>query len=181
MTEAHPVIERYLTRLNDGLTDLAPRDRQEVLQDIRSHLAEAMAAGRGLDAAIESLGPADALARAYAVELLLNPRRITERRDRLLKIAGLVAAGSLPALFMVILLGGVGATLIAAGVVAVIAGVLDGFGALPSFVQTSGLPPVLTVLIGVGMTALGILGLIGLRRFVRFVAYTWRAMVPKPS
>jgi uncharacterized membrane protein len=180
VTETHPVVERYLARLSEHLENLSPLDRQEVLQDIRSHLAEATAAGTSLDAALESLGPADALARAYAVELLLNPRPHRPRRaDRLLKIAGLIAAASLPTLFMIIVLGGVGVSFVAGGVVIIVAGIIDVFGELPAFVQTAGLPPLVTVLIGVGFTALGVMALVWLRRFVRFVAFTWRAMVPR--
>ena len=180
MTSTHPVIERYLSRLDAQLSDLPAMDRAEVLHDIRSHLAEAMAAGQPLDAALESLGPVETLARAYAVELMLNPRRSAAgRRFSRLKIAGLIAAGSIPTLFGVITLGGLGASLVAAGLLAMIAAVLDASGNLPSFIQTSGLPPVSTLAIGVAMTMLGVVALFGLRHFVRFVAATWRAALPK--
>src|SRR5687767_10121440 len=71
---AHPLIERYVNRLETAIADLDPNDREEIVREIRNHLTEATASGRSLDAAIDSLGSADALARAYAAELLINPR-----------------------------------------------------------------------------------------------------------
>ena len=180
MTEQNPVVERYLARLSDNLSELGPDERQGVMQDIRSHLAEAVAVGTSLDMALASLGPADALARAYAVELLLNPRKGTRwPSNRFLKLAGLVIVGSLPALVIVTALGPVGVAFIAAGLVSITAGILDAFGILPSFIQTSGVAPFWLMLLGMAMTAIGVLALIALRRFVQFVAYTVRAALPK--
>jgi len=180
MTPAHPVIERYLTQLEERLANLAPADRQAVMRDIRSHLAEATAASRPLDATLESLGPAETLARAYTVELMLNPRQHTRRRAAyLLKIAGLIAAGSIPTLMGLIVLGGMGSVLVAGGIIGIMAGVLDAFGNLPAWVQTSGMAPALTVAMGIGMALVGVALLFGFRRFVRFVAATWRQALPK--
>jgi hypothetical protein len=96
-----------------------------------------------------------------------------------LKVAGLIAAGSLPTLFVVILLGGVGGTLVLAGILAAVIGVAGAFGDLPSWVQTSGMPPVMVLSIGAAMMLVGLMGLFALRRFMRFVATTWRATLPK--
>ena len=180
MNQTHPAVERYLARLNENLSALSDTDRQEILHDIRSHLAEATAGGRSLESALEALGPADALARAYSVELMLNPRRpMSSRTAYRLKVAGLIAAGSLPTLVVVILLGGVGGTLVLAGMVAAVAGVVDAFGELPPWVQTSGMPPVIVLFIGGAMMLVGLMGILALRRFMRFVAATWRATLPK--
>jgi uncharacterized membrane protein len=180
MNQTHPVVDRYLARLNESLSALSASDRQEILHDIRSHLAEATAGGRSLESTLETLGPADALARAYSVELMLNPRRaMSSRAAYRSKVAGLIAAGSLPTLFVVILLGGVGGTLVLAGMVALVAGVVDAFGELPPWVHTSGMAPVLVLSIGGAMTLVGLMGILTLRRFMRFVAATWRATLPK--
>jgi uncharacterized membrane protein len=180
MSETHPVIDRYLTQLNESLSTLPAADRQEILHDIRGHFAEATAGKRSLESTLEALGPAEALGRAYTVELMLNPRRpMRSRAAYRLKIAGLIAAGSLPTLFVVILLGGVGGTLVLAGIVAILAGLVDAFGELPLWVQTSGMAPALVLSIGVAMMLVGLMGILTLRRFVRFVAATWRATLPK--
>ena len=180
MNETHPVVDRYLTRLNENLSTLSASDRQEILHDIRSHLAEATARGRSLESTLETLGPADALARAYSVELMLNPRRpMSSRAAYRLKVAGLIAAGSLPTLVVVILLGGVGGTLMLAGIMAAVVGVVDAVGELPPWVQTSGMSPATVLSIGGAMMLVGLMGILMLRRFMRFVAATWRATLPK--
>ena len=74
MTLGHPVVERYLTRFDAAISEFEFEEREEVTHEIRSHIAEAQAAGRALDAVLQTLGPADVLARAYAVELALNPQ-----------------------------------------------------------------------------------------------------------
>jgi uncharacterized membrane protein len=180
MNQTHPVVDRYLARLTENLATLPASDRQEILHDIRSHLAEATAAGRSIESALETLGPADALGRAYSVELMLNPRRpMSSRAAYRLKVAGLIAAGSLPTLLIVILLGGVGGTMVLTGIVAAAASVVDAFGELPPWIQTSGVPPAVLLSIGAAMMLVGLMGLFGLRRFMRFVAATWRATLPK--
>ena len=180
MNQTHPVVDRYLARLNENLSTLSASDRQEILHDIRSHLAEATAGGRSLENILETLGPAESLASAYSVELMLNPRRpMSSRAAYRLKVAGLIAAGSLPALVVVILLGGVGGTLVLAGLVAAAAGVADAFGDLPWWVQTSGMAPATVVALGGVLMLVGLTGIFTLRRFLRFVAATWRATLPK--
>jgi uncharacterized membrane protein len=180
MNQTHPVVDRYLTRLNENLSSLPASDREEILHDIRSHLAEATAAGRSLESALETLGPADVLARAYSVELMLNPRRpMSSRAAYRLKVAGLIAAGSVPALVVVVLLGGVGGTMVLAGIIAAFAGVVDAFGELPPWIQTSGMAPAALLSIGGALMFVGLMGILTLRRFVRFVAGTWRATLPK--
>jgi uncharacterized membrane protein len=180
MNQPHPVVDRYLAQLNEKLSTLSESDRQEILRDIRSHLAEATAGGRSLESVLETLGPADSLARAYSVELMLNPRRpMSSRAAYRLKAAGLIAAGSLPTLVVVILLGGVGGTLVLAGLIAMIAGVIDAFGELPWWIQTSGMAPATVLTLGGVLMLVGLMGIFTLRRFIRFVAATWRATLPK--
>ena len=180
MNQTHPVVDRYLAQLTENLPTLSASDRQEILHDIRSHLAEATARGRSLESTLETLGPADALARAYSVELMLNPRRpMSSPVAYRFKVAGLIAAGSLPTLLVVVLLGGVGGALVLAGLVAAVVGVADALGDLPSWVQTSGMAPVIVLSIGAAMMLVGLMGLFALRRFMRFVAATWRATLPK--
>lgn len=55
------------------------------------HIAEATDAGGSLDVVLGSLGPADALGRAYAVELLLHPQNDRPRHaaDRWFRLVGL--------------------------------------------------------------------------------------------
>ena len=184
MTDQHPLVERYLARLDEGLRDLAPADRREVVRDIRSHIAESVAAGKPLDAVLESLGSADVLARAYAVELLLHPRATpakgAPRADRWLKIAGLIAIGSLPTFIIVVVLTAFGVAFTASGIAVFVAGVLASSGALPYWVQMD-VPPVVAIALGPILAAVGILSAMALFFYMRFVARTVRAVLPKAS
>jgi uncharacterized membrane protein len=160
------VIARYRAQLAEHLSALPVADPQEILTDIRSHLAEASADGGALETSLAALGPADALARSYSVELMLNPRRLVSPVTAYrLKVAALIVAGSVPALFTALLLGGVGAVLVLGGLLAGFAGIVDAFGTLPGWISTAGLPPVVVVSIGAGWTLLGLARIFALRRF----------------
>jgi uncharacterized membrane protein len=74
MTVDNPLVERYLTAFSAGLAQLAPSERAEVVAEIRQHIADATAAGRPIDDVLKALGPVEALARAYQLELLVSPR-----------------------------------------------------------------------------------------------------------
>lgn len=185
MTEQHPVVERYLNRLQEHLDKLTPEERKEVVNDIRSHLAESVAAGRTLDAALESLGPADELARAYAVELLINPRQVADaavrrpsRVSRFLKVAGLAAILSIPTLVIVVTLFAVGVSFTVSGLAVFAAGLIAATGELPYWIQMD-VPPIFAILLGPVLMAAGILALIGLGFYIRFVTRAMRAVLPK--
>ena len=96
MTQGHPVVERYLTRFEAAINEFDFPEEEEIAREIRNHMAEAHAAGEALDAVLQTLGPADVLARAYAVELALNP----QNKRRVRTLGGfprtLVAAGTRP-------------------------------------------------------------------------------------
>jgi hypothetical protein len=70
----HPVVARYMASFEASIAALDPGERLAIAQEIRNHIAEATAAGKPLDDVLRSLGPAETLARAYVVELLMNPR-----------------------------------------------------------------------------------------------------------
>lgn len=65
-----------------------------------------MSSGKPLDQVLASLGSSEGLARAYSIELLMKRRgAFTTRRNRMLRLAGLVIFGSIPTLVVVIALG----------------------------------------------------------------------------
>jgi uncharacterized membrane protein len=180
VTEPNPVVARYIDRLEAGLSKLSPAERQSVVRDIESHVAEAMAAGKPLDRIIESLGPAEELARAYSVELVLHPREEspkTSRASRFLKLAGLVAIGSIPTLIIVAVLGSVGISFTLSGVAVFAAGLLGLNDLLPDLVRMD-VPPIFAVALGPIMSAVGFVCLVGLIFYVRFVARTIRRVLP---
>jgi uncharacterized membrane protein len=182
MTSDHPLATRYLAKLDAALAGLEPRERKEVIAELDAHISEAVAGGKGIDDVLLALGPVEQLARAYKVELLLNPKAEKPRRrvDRWLRIFGLVAIGSIPTLVIVAVLGSIGVSFSVAGMAVFVAGILDASGDLPWWIQ-SDVEPWVAIALGPVMTAVGILSLIGLAFYVRFVARVVRSVLPKPA
>lgn len=180
MTQEHPVVDRYINALKDAIKACTPSDQQEIVQEIRNHIAEATAAGKPLPAVLESLGSADTLARAYVVELVLHPtaKRPLDSLTQFVTTAALVAVGSLTTLVVVTALGSIGATFVVAGLVTLIIGLLEATGLHLAGVQTGGIAPVWIILMGPVGIALGLGSLLGLRRYVRFLVRTLRAGLP---
>lgn len=182
MTDTHPLVERYLARLEAGLQRLPASERAEVMGEIRNHIAEATSAGQPIDAVLTSLGSADDLARGYAVELLLNqPPAVSPGMTRLRRfftLLGIIAIGSVPTFVVVVVLGSIGITFIAAGFVIFFAGIFASTGWLPNNVSLD-VPPWVAVLIGPAMSLVGVAALVGLVAYVRFTARLVRKVVPK--
>jgi uncharacterized membrane protein len=183
MTGENPLVERYLAKLDAGLRDLPAAERAEVVSEIRNHIAEATAAGKPIDATLSALGPAEDLARGYAVELLLNrpaPKAGSSRTQRFLALAGLVAIGSIPTLIVVTVLGAFAIAFGVAGILVFVAGVFATFGWLPDYV-TMDVAPWVAVLIGPILGIVGGASLALLVWYVRFTARLIRRVVPKKT
>ena len=182
MTDAHPLVERYLAKLESGLQGLPAPERAEVVGEIRNHIAEATAAGQPIDAVLTSLGSAEDLARGYAVELLLNRPAVASpgmtRLRRFFMLTGLIAIGSVPTFVVVVVLGSIGLTFIASGLVVFCAGILASTGWLPNNVSVD-VAPWIAVLVGPAMSLLGVAALAGLVAYVRFTARLVRRVLPR--
>jgi uncharacterized membrane protein len=177
MTQQHPLVERYLSRLQAGLGSMAPTDREEVARDIRSHIAEATASGATLDSVLTTLGPADALARAYAVELVLNPapgRPPMSAFERFFALAGMLTLTSIPTLVIVVTLGAVGVSFVASGFAVLVAGIVDAAGITLPFVDgpASDVHPAIAIAVGPMLFVAGVAALWGLSKYLRWLART---------
>jgi uncharacterized membrane protein len=180
MTLEHPLTARYLGKLSDALSALDPAERHEVVEEIRHHIADATAAGRPLERVLEALGPVDQLARAYKVELLLNPKDQRKRRSwRWLRIVGLIGLGSLPTFIICVVLGSIGLSFSLSGVLVFAAGIASYTGDLPYWMEMDA-PPWVALVLGPPLTLLGLLALAGLVAYVRFVARLVRQVLPRP-
>lgn len=174
----HPLVERYLAHLREGLASMPAGDREEVERDIRSHIAEAMAAGTPLDTVLTHLGPADALARAYTVELLLDGSRSKAAGlswfQRLLALAGLLVLTSIPTIVVVAVLGSIGLSFTLSGVAVLAAGLADAAGLtrLFGYDLVMGIHPIWAVVLGPLMTVAGLACLVGLYYYLRWLAKT---------
>ena len=183
MNQEHPLVERYLSRLQDGLKLMPSDDREEVVRDIRSHIAEATAAGTPLESVLTTLGPAEALARAYAVELVLNPapgRPPMSPFQRSFTLAGILALTSIPTLVIVVTLGAVGVSFIASGLAVLAAGIVDAAGISLPFVdgRASDVHPAIAIAIGPVLFVLGVAALMGLSKYLRWLARTVTNALP---
>jgi len=180
MMDEHPLIEKYLSAFEAALTAYNVPEKKEVIVEIRSHIAEALAEGKPLANVLAALGPAEELARGYAVELTLNPR--SDRRPsfvlRALRLAGILVVGSLLTFIVVSLLGTIGVGFTLSGILIVVIAGFEAVGIHLPFVQTGGLPPIAFLLLGTGIFVVGAGALYVLRHYLRFLARAARGVLP---
>jgi uncharacterized membrane protein len=166
-------------RLEAEVRGLECPEPDEIVDEIRNHIAEAHAAGKPLDAILQALGPADVLARAYAVELLLHPRtrQPTRAFARNLSVAGVVAASSIATLIVVSTLGSIGLGFSLSGLIVFVVGLFEAAGVHLPGVEMGGLPPAFPIVLGPALLVLGVAALVGLRMYVRFIVRTLRRVL----
>jgi len=169
-----------MTALSEAIRACEATDREEIVREIRNHIAEATAAGKPLSVVLESLGSADALARAYAVELVLHPKASSplNRVTRFATTAALVALGSVTTILVVGALASLGVGLVASGLAMFVIGLLEAGGIHLPGVETAGLAPVWIVSLGPVVFGAGLASLVGLRVYVRFLVRTLRTALP---
>jgi uncharacterized membrane protein len=154
----------------------------EIMRDLRGHIEEAQAMGKPLDAVLTSIGPAEALARAYAIELELNPRGARFRRTAggVLRVVGILAAASIVSLLVVGALGSIGLGLTVSGLGLIVIGALEAAGVHLPDVQLAGLSPWIVIAIGPVMGVIGLAAFVGLWIYLRALARTLRRELPPP-
>lgn len=169
MTQQHPSIERYLTAFASELKRLDVGDHAEIVGEIRNHCAEALAAGQSPDIVLETLGPPHALARAYAMELLMTQSDGQSRIGRLLTIVGILAASSIGSLLVVMALGSIAVGFVGSGIVLVGIGALEAAGVHLPQVQLAGLHPLIVMAIGPFVALIGVGAARTLWRYLRWL------------
>jgi uncharacterized membrane protein len=178
--QEHPVVARYMATFGAAITGIEAEERAAIEQEIRSHIAEATAAGKPLADVLEALGPAEALARAYAVELLMNPQnRRIQSVARFLKLAATVVFASFVTLIVATILGSIGITFTASGLAAIMVGMLETSGIHLPGVELNGVPPGWVVVSGPLMILVGLAAFVLLRSYIRFVGRAMRRTLPR--
>ena len=157
MSQEDAKIARYMAGFEAMLRKHRVPEAGEITTDVRGHIAEALSYGKPLDEIMTTLGPADALARAYAVELLMHAPKDSRGATalRVLAIIGLVIAGSLLSLVLVVALGGFGLSFLLAGMILIVCGGLEALGIHLAHVQTGGLAPWAVIALGPVALAIG--------------------------
>ncbi len=178
--QEHPLVERYMTAFEAALAALEVPERKEVAVEIRSHIAESLAEGKPLDTVLEALGPAEALARAYAVELTLNPRgpQRFETIGRVTRVVGLVALGSIMTMIVVGALGSIGLGFTLSGLAVVLIAGFEAMGVHLPGVEMQGIPPAAVIVLGVATFILGVGALYLLWHYMRFLVRASRRLLP---
>jgi len=169
-------VARYLDEMRNGLVGVSDTERNEMVGEIESHIAEAVGAGKNLADVLQTLGPAAELARAYRVELLINPR--THRWNPLTRgfaLIGIAATASLPSLVVVPALAAVGIACSVSGVVVFVAALASPF--VPPEWLGNDFRAGLALVLGLPVAALGAASLALLWLYVRFLIRAARTVL----
>ena len=173
-TSADPRAD-YLRRFGAALDRMNVPDHDELVGEIKSHIAEAEADGVAVATIVERLGSPERLARAYAASALLEtaPARWALPSFR---AAALVATTSAVSALVVPLLAVLAVGFVVSGAL----GVFAGIAALLLGPESVGMSPptiegaIATVALGIALVGLALLAARGLRRYLRFVLSTLR-------
>jgi uncharacterized membrane protein len=182
MTEHNPLIERYMSRFEDALQQYKLPEWREIAADLRSHIAEALAYGKPIDDVLNALGGADVMARAYAVELAINPPRTKPNWIIVaLKVGAIVAATGMMSFLVVVGLGSVAMGFTASGLALIVICLIEAMGTHLPGVQMAGMHPLVVMLFGPPMLLLGIGAGWALWLYMRFIVRALRKAIPRAA
>jgi uncharacterized membrane protein len=156
MSEQNPLIERYMKSFESALQRYDLADWKEVAGDVRSHIAEALEYGKPLDDVLKALGPADTLARAYAVELNLNPDRRRSAVGGYLSVIGILAASGVVSFIVVSGLGSIAVGLFGSGFAMLVIGAVEAIGVHLPGVRLAGIHPLFIVALSPVIMLIGV-------------------------
>lgn len=184
MSTEQAKIDAYMAQFDVALRRYALKEQADIARDLRSHIREAIDYGKPVEDVLHALGAPDTLARAYAVELLVDGASVSRPNGvlRALKLAGIVAAGGIVTYVVVVGLGAISITFLLSGVLLFVVGGLEAAGIHLPHVQTNNLPPILFMALGPAFFAIGWGAGALLMRYIRFLARAIRAALPaKPK
>ncbi|HEX9761000.1 MAG TPA: DUF1700 domain-containing protein [Candidatus Acidoferrales bacterium] len=181
MTENNPAVERYLTRFAEALASVPEAARGEMVREIRSHVGEALHAGRDAADVLEKLGPAERLAAAYRAELLLNRPQGARGIAQRLGLMGALAGVSFVSLIVITILASLALSFIVSGAAVLVTGM--GLPLVPEeFISTPFTIPetqIIMIVIGAICAAVGVGAAAGLWAYVRFASRATQELLAK--
>lgn len=161
-------VSDYLAAFEQEARGFGLNEARDIANDVRSHINEAVEYGKPLDEVLASLGAPKALARAYAVELLMGKPKEASNIGRIAQLLALVAFGGILTLILVTSLGSLGISFLLSGILLFVLGLLEAFGVHLPHVETGGISPWLVAALGPVMFAVGWGALLLLWSYVRF-------------
>ena len=128
---------------------------------------------------LAALGPADTLARAYAVELKINPDRRRSAIGGYLSVIGILAASGAVSFIVVSALGSIAVGLFGSGLGVLIIGVIEATGVHLPGVQLAGLNPLFVAALGPILMLVGLLAGWGLWLYLRALIGMLQRTLPR--
>jgi len=178
-------IAAYALAFERAAKRLKITEAADIAADVRQHIAEARAAGEPWEKVRAKLGTPEALARAYAVELMFGAE--TEGPDakrrggglRLWTLFGLATGGGLLTLIVTTTLGSIAFAFALSTIILIGVGIPLTFGAtMPSYVHWSGAPPWVAVAIAPFMGLIAWAAFRGLVGYLKWFAGSLRRALP---
>jgi hypothetical protein len=177
MSDDHPLVARYMKAFERALEIHDVRDGRDIAVELKGHIDEALASGKPLDATLASLGPADTLARAYAIELHMNKLQGTSLAVRLIKVGSILAASSCMTLFVTTTLGLLAFAFFVGGALGLVELMVDIPHVEVSAPPAMGTPLVATILLLILAAGAGLGWVFWI--YLRFIHRTLRKSLPR--
>ncbi len=171
-----PLAEAYLSNFRQALRSVPEGERNDVVREIESHIAESRAGGASTADVLRQLGPAEKLARAYRAELLLSGGGGANWLARLFGIAGLLLTASIPSMVVIPVLGITGGAFVVGGVAA-IGGAMIPFAPITVAGHSGAFAHLVAAGVGVVLTTVGAALLYGLYWYVRLLVSAFRKVM----
>lgn len=175
-------VDAYVAAFETEARNFGLTEARDIAVDVRSHINEAVAYGKPLTAVLDALGSPKTLARAYAVELLMQePKR---RGPDIAKLVGLVllgTVGGIVTLAVVPTLASLWFGFGLSGIAMIVIGALEAAGIHYPNVELAGLSPWMVIALGPVFLALAWAAGWLLSRYVRFAGRQITRTLPKRS
>jgi uncharacterized membrane protein len=163
--------EQFLSQLRRSLSGIPEQEKKEILYDYEEHFRSGLENGQEEEEIARSLGNPRVLGKSYRIESLLDKDRGGNRASNIMRaVFASLSLGFLNVIITVPLFSGLfaglvslwaGAISLAVSGVAVIAGVILQ-PLFPAFLSLGGLSIVSLIFAGIGISALGLLSVIGM-------------------
>ena len=163
--------EQFLSQLRRSLSGIPEQEKKEILYDYEEHFRSGLENGQEEEEIARSLGNPRVLGKSYRIESLLDKDRGGNRASNTMRaVFASLSLGFLNVIITVPLFSGLiaglvslwaGAVSLAVSGVAVIAGVILQ-PLFPAFLSLGGLSIVSLIFAGIGISALGLLSVIGM-------------------